>query len=624
MTVPVTVQTEEWENKGISWYYENLGDADRKKIRQAMDYAIPRQQIINTVMHSLAVPLATEIGQNMMGYDPSIRPREYNITRAKTLLAEVFGKIYNNSPGVEANSTHTTIPYFRMILIVPTDNSARIQWIKLIDTEFQNIGIDTTLKFWNWNIIMPRLFLDPIQDPIGADYAHGGYDAYFVGFDASADPDYSSRYYPSQFAPNGSNTQWIENEEVVEIINRSLTSPALDDRLRALKDFQAWFYEWVPKSIILQAYNIYAVDPYLEGLDTYLSSNFENCTIIHPINGSQDTLTYTIPGNFVAFNPLLSNNYYDSIVARNIFNPLVSRRGAYNLTHPVGVLAESWTSSDDGLVWEVKLREGVQWHDGTEVTADDVVFSYQTCFEEELGSPKLGFMQDLFGKNKSSNIEKIDKFNVRFTLESFYPYVTKAVFSLSILQKAQMEQIDFVDWKTHGTNTGTVKLIGCGPYEFNSFYNPNNVILIKSDHYNQGRMGHDPDALGGGIWWPNASIETINVCIVSSPFTAVTGLKGTYDIIDPRTGIQSQYDELLEAEWADIIISLQYGWEELAYNHYDPKWGINPHILYGYQPPPDYKTRNNLYFFFSLLPLVILIPVTGIKILQKVMVMRKE
>ena len=40
------------------------------------------------------------------------------------------------------------------------------------------------------------------------------------------------------------------------------------------------------------------------------------------------------------------------------------------------MLAESYTVSDDGLVYTVKLREGVKWHDGTPFTAEDVRYTH--------------------------------------------------------------------------------------------------------------------------------------------------------------------------------------------------------------------------------------------------------
>jgi len=265
--IPISIQKEEWERRSIDWFYNNLTSEDRKKIRQAMDYAIPRQQIIDTVMQGLAVPIATEIGQNMVGYDPSVQPREYNIPKAKRLMADVFGKIYDNSLGTKANSTHTTTPYFKMVIIALITNDITMELAARIRTSFKAIGIDVILRSFYDEFVFNQIF--KYDERVGFDYNHGGFDVYVARYSASTDPDYSSRYYPSYFAPHGENTQWIENEEVVEIINRSLTLPNLDDRLAALKEFQAWSYEWVPKSIILQAYNLFAVDPYLEGLVYY-------------------------------------------------------------------------------------------------------------------------------------------------------------------------------------------------------------------------------------------------------------------------------------------------------------------------------------------------------------------
>ena len=41
-------------------------------------------------------------------------------------------------------------------------------------------------------------------------------------------------------------------------------------------------------------------------------------------------------------------------------------------------LVEDYTVSDDGLVWTLRLREGVRWHDGEPFTADDAKFTYES------------------------------------------------------------------------------------------------------------------------------------------------------------------------------------------------------------------------------------------------------
>lgn len=45
-------------------------------------------------------------------------------------------------------------------------------------------------------------------------------------------------------------------------------------------------------------------------------------------------------------------------------------------------LAESWSVSEDGLQYTLNLRHGVKWHDGTDFTAADVLFTYNAVLEE--------------------------------------------------------------------------------------------------------------------------------------------------------------------------------------------------------------------------------------------------
>ena len=58
-------------------------------------------------------------------------------------------------------------------------------------------------------------------------------------------------------------------------------------------------------------------------------------------------------------------------------------------TKPVGDLAESWTVSNDGLTYTFKLRRGVKFHDGADMTSRDVKASYDKIINPPAGVKSL-------------------------------------------------------------------------------------------------------------------------------------------------------------------------------------------------------------------------------------------
>jgi peptide/nickel transport system substrate-binding protein len=75
-------------------------------------------------------------------------------------------------------------------------------------------------------------------------------------------------------------------------------------------------------------------------------------------------------------------------------------------------LAESWTASDGARAWTFRLRQGVQFHLGREVAADDVVATIQTILDPKTASPYRGEIGPI------DRVEAVDKHTVRFTLKT--------------------------------------------------------------------------------------------------------------------------------------------------------------------------------------------------------------
>jgi peptide/nickel transport system substrate-binding protein len=76
------------------------------------------------------------------------------------------------------------------------------------------------------------------------------------------------------------------------------------------------------------------------------------------------------------------------------------------------LLAESYTVSDDGLVYTIKLRQGVKFHNGAAMTVDDVVYSYNYLRDSKNGSPGAG------DYSMVTEIKAVDPTTVQITLNS--------------------------------------------------------------------------------------------------------------------------------------------------------------------------------------------------------------
>src|SRR6266436_204160 len=105
-------------------------------------------------------------------------------------------------------------------------------------------------------------------------------------------------------------------------------------------------------------------------------------------------------------------------VTAEIFETLVAT--AVDSTDIVPGLAESWTTSSDGLVWTFKLRKGVRFHDGTPLDAAAVKFTFDRVIDPShphARSGKWSFVAGYLSSVKS--VDALDALTVRLNLK--YP-----------------------------------------------------------------------------------------------------------------------------------------------------------------------------------------------------------
>jgi peptide/nickel transport system substrate-binding protein len=129
-------------------------------------------------------------------------------------------------------------------------------------------------------------------------------------------------------------------------------------------------------------------------------------------------------------------------------------------------LAESWSVSKDGLVYEFVLRKGVRFHNGDPVTAEDVKFS----FERYKGAAGKTL------KERMAAVEVVDLARVRFRLKAPWPdfmtfFGTPSTGAAWIVPKKYVEKVGDDGFKRAP--------VGAGPYKFVSF-NPGVELVLEA------------------------------------------------------------------------------------------------------------------------------------------------
>lgn len=155
-----------------------------------------------------------------------------------------------------------------------------------------------------------------------------------------------------------------------------------------------------------------------------------------------------------------------------VFSGLVSLDPRLNLTPD---LAETWEVSSDGTVYTFKLRENAKFHDGREVTAQDVVYSWERAASPEIKSDTvLTYLGDIVGVREKvagqaqsiSGLNVIDEKTLQVTIDAPKPYfLLKLTYATAfVVDKNDVELGD--EWVRKPNGTGPYKLREWRTFEY--------------------------------------------------------------------------------------------------------------------------------------------------------------
>lgn len=184
---------------------------------------------------------------------------------------------------------------------------------------------------------------------------------------------------------------------------------------------------------------------------------------------SSDTYTEGLVGAISSFNPLFAtNNYVDKSIDSLIFEKFIyiGRDGK-----PTPGIAKEWTVSSDSLTYTFKIQEGLHWSDGSDLSVDDVLFTFDTAMALD---PNVSVGAALEG----TNITVVDEQTIQFVLTEANPTFYEAV-SLYIVPQSVLKDVALQDMA--GFKSFTYKPMGSGKYVVEK--TEQNAVYLSDNQY---------------------------------------------------------------------------------------------------------------------------------------------
>ncbi len=203
-----------------------------------------------------------------------------------------------------------------------------------------------------------------------------------------------------------------------------------------------------------------------------------------------------------SMDPQFSRTGNNQMTAEMIFGRMVQFDENLQV-HPG--LAESWVNIDP-LTWEIHLRAGVTFQDGTPFTADDVIFSIDRT--DKVPNSPAPFTDTVAA---IANIERVDDLTLRVTTHNPAPSLMEDIGRVFIISKQASEGMTSDDF-----NSGKAT-IGTGPYRFINWAPGEALELERYD----------------GYWGEQPEFKDVEIRFISNDAARVAALlSGAVDLID--------------------------------------------------------------------------------------------
>ncbi|MDJ0822103.1 MAG: ABC transporter substrate-binding protein [Paracoccaceae bacterium] len=189
-----------------------------------------------------------------------------------------------------------------------------------------------------------------------------------------------------------------------------------------------------------------------------------------------ETLRWARSGDALTLDPHAQNEGPTHTIRHQIYEPLIIRdvTGAFE-----PALATDWApSADDPNVWVFNLRQGVKFHDGADMTAEDVVFSFERAKQPNSD------MKELIGS--ITEVRAVDDFTIEMVTDGPNPILPSNLTNLFIMDKGWTEAnntVNVQDFEGGEITFATTNTNGTGPYVLQSREPDVRTTMTRNEDY---------------------------------------------------------------------------------------------------------------------------------------------
>jgi peptide/nickel transport system substrate-binding protein len=188
-----------------------------------------------------------------------------------------------------------------------------------------------------------------------------------------------------------------------------------------------------------------------------------------------NTVVIAIADDPSSLNPVLTSEAVAAYIGNFIFSPLVNYDENLEI---VPDLAESWEISDDGTRIILKLKKGIKWHDGVEMTASDCVFTFNKLLDPDTNTFNAGLFKV---NNENITFKAIDRYTLEARLPApFAPFFNNLTL-ISIIPEHILKDED-INRAPFNRNP-----IGTGAFRFREWRSSDSITLEANPDFHRGK-----------------------------------------------------------------------------------------------------------------------------------------